>query len=460
MRWSPLQRSRVQTEAAPARQKTPQAGATGEAKARATPRQPRNTGPGSPAEGREPGGRERRRARSEPAASDVRRLPPGGLAASLEYFAPCPRGLEALLANELAGLGAAAIEPGRGGVAFRGERELAWRVNLWSRLAIRVLWRVGHGRYRDEDDLYRAALALPWPRWFALDRSIAVRTVAHQSPLRSLKFTTLKIKDAICDRFRQECEARPNVDAREPDVPVLAYLERDQYQLYIDLSGAPLNRRGHRLEPAAAPLNENLAAGLLILAGWNPNIPLLDPMMGGGTLLSEAAMLALDIAPGFKRHFAFERLSDFDRIAWVRLRKDAEAARRPATPLPIYGCDIDPAMVRATRINLKAAGVLDCVATDQADALDLYPPEPAGILVSNPPYGVRLEAERGFYRLLGDTLKQRFAGWTACFLSADPEFPKHIGLKARRRTPLYNGALDCRLYEYALVEGSMRTPQE
>ncbi len=371
------------------------------------------------------------------------------------FFAPCPRGLEGELAQELSELGAAAVSPASGGVAFAGDIALAWRVNLWSRLAVRVLQQVAHGRYRDEDDLYAAAHGLPWPRWFEPRRTLAVHTVAHQSPLKSLNFASLRIKDAVCDRFRADCGERPSVDTRAPDVPLLLYLERNAYTLYLDLTGAPLNRRGFRREAAAAPLNENLAAGLLRLAGWRPDLPLLDPMMGGGTLLIEAAMLALNIAPGLKRHFAFEHLASFDRVQWARLRKDAQAAAAPPRPLPIYGCDIDPAMLHAAEVNLEAAGLLECVHLKQADALTVQAPAAAGILVSNPPYGVRLQQAdpAAFYRALGDALKRRFTGWQAWLLTADPLLPRAIGLKASRRLPLYNGPLACLLYEYRMVSG-------
>jgi putative N6-adenine-specific DNA methylase len=373
------------------------------------------------------------------------------------FFAPCPRGLEAELARELTELGAADALPSSGGVAFGGDLVLAWRVNLWSRLAVRVLQQVGHGRYHGEDDLYAAALALPWPAWFGPQRTLAVHTVAHQSPLKSLNFASLRIKDAVCDRFRADCGERPSVDSRSPDVPLLLYLDRDAYTLYLDLTGAPLNRRGFRREAAAAPLNENLAAGILRLAGWHPDLPLFDPMMGGGTLLMEAAMLALNIAPGLKRHFAFEHLTSFDRVEWTRLRKDAQAAAHAPRPLPIYGCDIDPAMLAATETNLRAAGLLDCVHLKRADALTVEAPAATGILVSNPPYGVRLEQAEptAFYRALGDALKQRFCGWSAWLLSADPELPRHIGLRATRRIPLFNGPLACRLYEYRMVKGRL-----
>lgn len=320
-----------------------------------------------------------------------------------------------------------------------------------------MLQQVAHGRYRGEDDLYRAALALPWPDWFEARRTIAVRTVAHASPLKSLNFATLRIKDAVCDRFRAECGARPSVDTKDPEVPLLLYLERDRYTLYLDLSGTPLNRRGFRVRSAAAPLNENLAAGILRLTGWRADTPLIDPMMGGGTILIEAALLALNRAPGLKRHFAFEHLKSFDRVEWARLRRQAEVDALPPRPLPIYGSDNDPAMVRAAQANLRAAGLLDCVELGQADVLDLKAPAARGILVSNPPYGVRLPNAdpAAFYRALGDALKQRFTGWTAWLLSADPELPRRMGLKASQRIPLYNGPLACRLYEYHLTHGSL-----
>lgn len=374
------------------------------------------------------------------------------------FFAPCPRGLEAELLKEIIDLGADEALPAAGGVAFRGDVSLGWKVNLWSRLAIRVLWRVAEGRYLMEDDLYRGALNVDWPDLFDVSRTLAVTTVGRNSPLKSLNIVSLKIKDAICDRFREAVGERPSVDTREPAVPLVAYLTAERYSIYVDLSGEPLNRRGYRVQAAAAPLNENLAAGLLKLAGWRPDVPLYDPMMGGGTLLLEAGLMALNIAPGLRRHFAFENLKNFDMVEWQRLRKDAQAAMVEPHPLPIFGSDIDPLMVRAAGLNLKAAGLLDCVRLMEADFLNVNPPTPSGLIVSNPPYGVRLSTEdmAEFYRSIGDNLKQHFPGWTAYLLSADPEFPKQVGLSASRRTPLFNGPLECRLYEYRLVAGSHR----
>ena len=481
MRWSPLARSRAQ----PAREEKEAREPTA-----AKPRRPSEKGQTGPERAQHvgyPPDRPRRKsppqrtseAADKPSQQRPREAKPRGKAQRQQFFAPCPRGLETELGKELEELGAQECTPGSGGVAFQGDMQLAWKTNLWSRLAIRVLQQVGQGRYGDEDDLYRAALQLPWPEWFSHAHTIAVRSVAHASPLKSLNFAALKIKDAICDRFRQDDSPRPDVDTREPHVPILLYLERDQYTLYLDLTGQPLNRRGYRVDPAPAPLNENLAAGLLKLAGWTPDIPLLDPMMGGGTILLEAALMAFNIAPGLKRHFTFENLASFDRVEWARLRKDAQAAAEDRRPLPIYGCDIDPRMVRAAQHNLHAAGLDAYVFIDAGDALAISPPEPSGMLICNPPYGMRLrpgrEAEASssapgragegetepddlsaFYKGLGDAFKQRFAGWTAFLLSADTELPKHIGLKASHRTPLYNGPLECRLYEYRLVAGSLR----
>jgi len=379
------------------------------------------------------------------------------------FFVPCPKGLESELGAELAEIGVEETRPAPGGVAFRGSLPLAWRVNLWSRLAVRVLWRVGEGPYQMESDLYDGALKVDWPELFDVSRTIAVHAIARNSPLKSLNFVALKVKDAVCDRFRNLMGERPSVDTHNPDIPLVLYLTDERYSLYIDLSGEPLNRRGFRVEPAAAPLNENLAAGLLRLSGWRPGTPFYDPMMGGGTLLIEAAMMWLNRAPGLKRHFTFESLKSFDHIEWQRLRKDAEGDALEPESLPIFGSDIDPDMVRATGLNLKAAGLLDCVQLLEADFLEVdAPPVDPGVIVSNPPYGVRLSLDEfhenaaTFYKAMGDTLKRKYPGWSAFFISADPEFPKHIGLSASRRTPLYNGPLECRFFAYRLVSGSNR----
>ena len=375
------------------------------------------------------------------------------------FFATCPRGLEAQLAEELAAAGATQIETVAGGVGFSGDWETCYRTNLWSRIATRILWRVAHGPYKREEDIYRLAHDVPWHERFAVRRTLRVYMTAIRSPLKSLDFITLRIKDAVCDRFRAETGERPSVDTAEPNVRIHAFLSDREATLYLDTSGEPLYKRGFKYASVEAPLKENLAAGILRLAGWQPGIPLLDPMCGSGTFLLEAGLMAHDIAPGLARKFGFSRLDNFDATLWQKLLTEAEARRQPIVPQPIFGSDISKDQVERARQNLAAAGMHECVRLECADLLKRNAPAPEGVLVANPPYGVRLEeAERlaALYPALGDALKQRFAGWRCYFISADPQMPKLIGLKATKRTPLFNGALECRLLEYRIIAGSMR----
>lgn len=378
---------------------------------------------------------------------------------SREFFATCPRGLEALLAEELRACGGRAVTAVSGGVGFQGTQAVCYRANLCSRLATRVLQRLARRPYRNEQSVYDAAYALPWPRWFAPERSIRVDVTAIRSPLRSLEFITLRIKDAVCDRFRAELGRRPNVDTREPDVRISAFLDAREATFYLDTSGDPLYKRGYRSERGEAPLKENLAAGILLLAGWNRVEPLLDPMCGSGTFLLEAAMMALDIAPGAARGFGFERLRFHDAQLWRGIRDEASAVARSARRLPIFGSDVAGSELRHAHENLKAAGLEGVVELSKSDVLEVPAPAPGGVMIVNPPYGVRLGEGKSlaeFYPRLGDVLKQRFSGWRCYLFSADTELPRLIHLKASRRTPLFNGPLECRLYEYKIIAGSLR----
>src|SRR5207245_2790828 len=301
------------------------------------------------------------------------------------FFAPCPRRLEGMLAAELEELGARDLNSTAGGVGFAGPFSLCYRVNLEGRIASRVLWRVFHGRYRTEQDVYQAAYDLPWRDWFAARSTIKIKVSAQHCPLTSLDYVTLRIKDAVCDKFRAATGVRPSVDTRQPDLRIDAFLDDQHMTLYLDTSGEPLFKRGLRKASGEAPLRENLAAGILRLSGWMPEQALLDPMCGGGTILMEAVLLARRIAPGLGRGFAFEKLQSFDP---------------------------------------KVSG------------------DPGALAA--------------FYPRLGDVLKRNFAGWRAYIFTADPRLPKLIGLAASRRTPLFNGALECRLFEFKLVRGTMR----
>ena len=375
------------------------------------------------------------------------------------FFATCPRGLEPLLSEELQELGAEKIHASGGGVQFGGDLLMCYRTNLESRIASRILWQVAAARYRDEEDIYRATYALPWNDWFDSGLTIRVDVSAIRSPLKSLNFVTLKIKDAVCDKIRRRSGRRPNVDTRQPDIPIQGHLTDRDFTLYLDTTGDPLFKRGKRVAAVEAPLRENLAAGILRLAGWVRGIPLLDPMCGSGTFLLEAAQMALDIAPGLGRRFAFEKLNHFDRRLWQALLQQSAARQKSKVFLSIYGSDRSGAALQSARTNLAAAGLDRIVSLKQANVLDVSAPAKEGIIVTNPPYGVRLGEQRElaeFYPKLGDVLKKKFSGWRAYLLSADLRLPKLIHLAASKRTPLFNGALECRLFEYKMVEGGMR----
>jgi len=376
-----------------------------------------------------------------------------------KFFATSPRGLERALADELTALGAIDVVPVDGGVAFGGELALCYAANLESRIASRVLWQVGHAGYRTEHEIFDAARALAWPRFFGVNRTIRVNVSAIKSPVKSLDFVTLRVKDAVCDVFRDASGKRPDVDTARPDVRVHVFLTQDDATFYLDTSGEALFKRGWRSAGGDAPLRENLAAGILKLTGWTAPTPLYDPMCGSGTFLIEAAMMALDAAPGLGRAFGFEKLENFDGKTWRALQDKARARRKPVARLPIQGSDKSGTVLGLARENLAAVGIDAAVQIKQMDILDGSPPAEPGIAVMNPPYGERqatAEELAAFYPRLGDTLKQRYAGWTAYILTADLRLARLIGLKASRRTPLYNGALECRLFEYKLVSGTMR----
>lgn len=379
------------------------------------------------------------------------------------WFATCPRGLETLLAEDIAAAGGRKIAPTQGGVGFVGSQEAGYRLNLTSRIATRVLCRLASAEFRDEQDIYRLAYRIDWPRWFEVSRTIRVYVTASRAPVKSLEYLTLRVKDAVCDRFRADCGRRPNVDTAAPDVRILLYVSASEATLYLDTSGEPLWRRGQKIAKVAAPLKENLAAGILRLAGWRPGVPLIDPMCGSGTLLLEAAGMALADAPGLSRatqDFGFSKLLDYRPGLWQRLCSEA-AAQRLASPskLPIWGADRDADAIARCRQNLAHAGLDTLIELRQADILELEAPAPTGVLLANPPYGERLgelDELAAFYPRLGDALKRRFIGWSCWFLSADTRLPKLIGLRPERRIPLYNGALECRLYGFPIVAGSAR----
>ncbi len=383
------------------------------------------------------------------------------------FFAVCPRGVEPLLAQELAALGAQDIAPAGGGVRFAGAMATAYAANLHSRIASRVLWQVGKGTYRNETDLYQLAHGIAWEREFAPHQRLRVDVSARHSPLQSLQFATLRIKDAIVDRARERGGVRPSIDRAQPDVQVTAHLEAQDVHLYIDLSGESLFKRGWRADKGEAPIKENLAAALLMLAGWTPGQPLLDPFCGSGTIVIEAACMATGRAPGLQRHFGFEKLRGFDRAAWAALLAQARAAVDDTAAMSLVGRDISTQVIaiangNATRAGLAALLQRGALRFEGGDARSGEPTAPSGMIVSNPPYGEQSNPKSASVEaMMGDIagqLKRRFAGWQAWLLSADRKLPQQMRLKESRKTVLYNGALECRLFRFDMVAGSMRTP--
>ena len=375
------------------------------------------------------------------------------------YFATCPRGLESLLVDELTSVGAKSVKSTDGGASFDGSWAVCYAANLHSRIATRIMWQVGRGRYANEEDLFNAAYALNWPQWFDVKHDFMVKVTGVKCPLKSLEFATLKIKDAVCDKFRLAVNSRPYISTKTPAVRVHAYLAAEEYQFYLDTSGAALYQRGNRGASIEAPLRENLAAGILKLSGWQVGQPLLDPMCGSGTFLLEAAMVALNIAPGHQRSFGFENLKTYESDTWKALKNKASAAVRPVTFQKIYGSDIDLRAVRIAKQNLESAGLLAAVQLAHVDMIEAVPPADNGVLVANPPYGVRIGEEEvlsALYPKMGEALKRKFSGWNTYFLTNDLTMPKGMRLTPSKRTPLFNGALECRLFEIKMVAGSNR----
>jgi putative N6-adenine-specific DNA methylase len=408
---------------------------------------------------------------------------------AVTLFLPCAAGVEDLLADEVTRLlpGAQPL-PRRGGVELSGNAREAMALNLGSRLAQRVLWPVAAGSYGAEDDLYELARAVRWGDWITPRQTIKVDVTAQRAPLKSLNFAALRIKDGVCDRLRDDAGDRPSVDVRTPDLPLLLHLTPDHATLYVDTSGEALFKRGWRQDQGDAPLKETLAAAMLAAAGWQGREEdgvLLDPVCGSGTIAIEAAQLACGIAPGSLRRFAFERLAPFGDASaqrvWRELREAARAAVH-ASRVPVFAGDVSFRMTDFATRNAERAGVAAAIEFKTADVLQRPPPAERGVMMLNPPYGERIDpkgsrgdprAARGaregfeqgasagdFCARLASQWKHAYPGWTAWVLSPDMKLPQAMRLKESRRVPMWNGPIECRLFRFDLVAGSMRPGPE
>jgi putative N6-adenine-specific DNA methylase len=395
-------------------------------------------------------------------------------------FLPCAVGVEDLLADECRRLlPGAPVETGRAGVSVAGGAPEAMRLNLGSRLAQRVLWPVAHGPYRDEHDLYELGLSVRWTDWITPRQTLRVDTTAQRSPLKSLNFANLRIKDAVVDQLREATGERPNVETRWPDLPLALHLTATHATLYVDTSGEALFKRGWREAKGEAPLKETLAAAMLAAAGWQGRAedgPLLDPCCGAGTIAIEAAQLACGIAPGLTRRFAFEKLGPFraHTATWRELQQQARADVH-APLAPVFAGDVAFRMTDFAARNAAAAGVTHAIDFKTADALQHPPPAPQGTLILNPPYGERIGAKgRGasredfegggtpaeFFAGLAGHWKRQYVGWTAWVLSPEMKLPSLMRLKESRRVPMWNGPIECRLFRFDMVAGSNKAATE
>jgi putative N6-adenine-specific DNA methylase len=434
----------------------------------------------------------------------------------LQLFLPCAAGVEALLATEVQRITGTQGKAWRAGVQLQGSWRDAMKLNLHSRLAQRVLIELQHSPYRSEQDLYNAAASVAWEIWFTPKQTFKVEITAQHSPLTSLNFAALKVKDAIADRFRAKYDVRPDVDTHWPDVRVYVHLTTDTVTIYIDTSGEPLFKRGWREDKGDAPLKETLAAAMIAASGWDQlckqGVPLYDPCCGSGTIAIEAAQIACNIAPGINRKFAFQKYLPFQGHVWEGLLDQAEAAITEPTA-PVFGSDVSFRMVDFAERNAERAGVANAVQFRGGDALQRMPPAPSGVMLVNPPYGERIDVagvagisgvqsrsqrdERGqnvddfgqplrrpeagdaprdrsanpgreqaqdawgeeasdFFPQLAAHWKKHYAGWTAHILTPDLKLPSKMRLKESRRVPMWNGPIECRLFRFDMVAGSAR----
>ena len=423
----------------------------------------------------------------------------------LQLFLPCAAGVEALLATEVQRITSTPPKAWRAGVQLAGSWRDALQLNLHSRLAQRVLIELAHNQYRSEQDLYNAAANVAWEIWFTPKQTFKVEITAQHSPLTSLNFAALKIKDAIADRFRDKYDVRPDVDTRWPDVRVYVHLTVDTVTVYIDTSGEPLFKRGWREDVGDAPLKETLAAAMIAASGWDvlakQGVALYDPCCGSGTIAIEAAQIACNIAPGISRKFAFQKYLPFQPHVWEGLLDQAEALITEPTA-EVFGSDVSFRMMDFAERNAERAGVAEAVQFRGGDALERMPPVATGVMLVNPPYGERIdvagaagapkrtqfqgqaidefglpveaspasaqpkgrelaqtdsgEEASDFFPKLATHWKKNYAGWTAHILTPDLKLPSKMRLKESRRVPMWNGPIECRLFRFDMVAGSAR----
>lgn len=374
-----------------------------------------------------------------------------------EMIAKTFMGLEPVLAKELTQLGANNVEIGRRMVSFTGDKEMMYRANFALHTAIKILKPIKHFKAKSADDVYEEIKKIDWTDYLDNEHTFAVDAVVFSEEFRHSKFVSYKVKDAIVDQFRSKTGNRPNISISNPDLRLHIHIAEDHCTLCLDSSGESLHRRGYRQESVEAPLNEVLAAGMILMTGWQGDTDFIDPMCGSGTLLIEAALIARNMAPGlFRKSYAFEKWADFDAELFDRIYNDESQERE--FKHHIYGYDVDMKAVNTARLNVRAAGLTDCITIENQDFKDFQQPKEKSIMVTNPPYGERISTPDllGTYRMIGERLKHQFQGNDAWILSYREECFEQIGLKPSIKYPLFNGSLECEFRKYQLFDGKLR----
>ena len=366
-------------------------------------------------------------------------------------------GLDPVLAKELTQMGAKDVEIGRRMVSFTGDKEMMYRANFQLHTAIRILKPIRHFKAKSADDVYEEIKKIDWTEYLGTEKTFTVDSVVFSEEFRHSKFVSYKVKDAIVDQFREKTGKRPNISVANPDIRLNMHIADDKCTLSLDSSGESLHRRGYRQESVEAPLNEVLAAGMILLSGWQGDTDFIDPMCGSGTLLIEAALIAKNMAPGlFRKEYAFEKWPDFDAELFDAIYND-ESLERDFNH-KIYGYDIDMKAVNTARMNVKAAGLSDVISVEQQDFKEFTQPQNKSIMITNPPYGERISTPdlMGTYKMIGERLKHQFKGNDAWVLSYREECFDQIGLKPSIKIPLYNGSLECEFRKYQMFDGKLK----
>lgn len=369
------------------------------------------------------------------------------------YYATVAPGLEAIAVRELSALGASSIRPNYAGVSFQGDKALLYRANLWTRTIFRIFVPIAKVKSYNAQELYRSVQNIDWREYLNPSMTLAVNCTGKNQHLNHTHFTALQVKNAIVDWQTQQLGKRSSIDVEHPNVLINAHIDNNRCLLSLDSSGSSLHRRGYRPAMGAAPLKETLAAALLTIAEWTPDLPFVDPMCGSGTLPIEATLKALNIAPGLYREFGFQTWLDFDPKLWQKLEQEAEAKQLSTIDVPIIGSDRNGNIIQQAKMNAQSWGLEAYIKFTQQELTQIEAPAAKGVIMCNPPYGKRLgdEAKLGeLYQLLGDIFKQRFRGWTAFILTGSKQLSKRVGLRTSSRTKVYNGSIPCTLLKYEM----------